>query len=114
LPLINNDKIRLIAVSTPQRLAAFPDLPTVAETLPGFEAASWNGFLTPTGTPEPIIEAIRNEVTAFVKTPKITQRLTSLGIIPGGLTKQEIAAVFQKEHDAYASAIKTAGIPASE
>ena len=114
LPLINNDKLRLIAVSTPQRLAAVPDLPTVAETVPGFEAASWNGFLAPTGTPEPIIEAIRNEVTAFVKKPETTQRLTKLGIIPGGLTKDQIAVAFQKEHDAYASAIKTAGIPAPQ
>jgi tripartite-type tricarboxylate transporter receptor subunit TctC len=114
LPLIGSDKIRLIAVSTPQRLAGFPDLPTVAETVPGFEAASWNGFLAPTGTPGPIIEAIRKEVTAFVHTPEITKRLTGLGIIPGGLTKDEIASVFQKERDAYASAIKTAGIPAPE
>ena len=110
LPLANNDQIRLIAVSTPQRLAAAPDLPTVAETVPGFEAASWNGFLAPTGTPTPIIEAIRKEVTAFVATPEITQRLTSLGIVPGGQSEDEIRAVFQKEHDAYAGVIKSVGI----
>src|ERR1700761_9407394 len=83
LPLVNNDQVRLIAVSTPQRLAAVPDLPTVAETVPGFESVSWNGFLAPVGTPAPIIDAIRNEVTAFVKTPEVTQRLTKLGIVPG-------------------------------
>src|ERR1700728_3050327 len=61
LPLRNNDKIRLIAVSTPQRLAVAPDLPTISETVPGFEASSWNGFFAPTGTPEPIIDALSAE-----------------------------------------------------
>jgi tripartite-type tricarboxylate transporter receptor subunit TctC len=110
LPLINNDKIRLIAVSTPHRLAAVPDIPTVSETVPGFEAASWNGFLAPIGTPEPIIEKIRAEVTAFVKRPDIAQRLTGLGIVPGGLTRDQIDASFQKEREAYAVAIKAAGV----
>jgi tripartite-type tricarboxylate transporter receptor subunit TctC len=111
MPLINNDKIRLIAVSTPDRLAAAPDIPTVGETVPGFEASSWNGFLAPVGTPAPIVEAIRKEVTAFVKTPEIAQRLTSLGIVPGGLTADQIQVAFQKEHDAFAVAIKAAGVP---
>ena len=56
LPHINSDKIRLIAVGTPQRIPAAPDIPTVAETLPGFEFSSWNGFSAPAGTPEPIID----------------------------------------------------------
>src|SRR5580692_1213743 len=111
LPLIDNDKIRLIAVSTAHRLAVVPDIPTVGETVPGFEASSWNGFLAPTGTPAPILEAIGNEVTAFVKKPEIAQRLTNLGIVPGGLTRDEIEAAFQKEREAYAVAIKAAGIP---
>ncbi|MGA8321164.1 MAG: tripartite tricarboxylate transporter substrate binding protein, partial [Xanthobacteraceae bacterium] len=67
LPLANNDAIRLIAVSTPKRLAAAPDLPTVAETVPDFESTSWNGFLAPVGTPASIITAIRTEVSALVK-----------------------------------------------
>ncbi len=113
LPLANNDQLRLIAVSTPQRLVGAPDLPTVAETVPGFEAASWNGFLAPVGTPEPIIEAIRKEVTAFVKTPEVTQRLTKLGIVPGGQAPDQIAATFAKERDTYAAAIKIVGLPSS-
>jgi tripartite-type tricarboxylate transporter receptor subunit TctC len=111
LPLIKNDSIRLIAVSTLDRLPAVPDIPTVAETVPGFESSSWNGFLAPVGTPAQIIEAVRNEVTAFVKTPEISQRLTNLGIVPGGLTKEQIEAVFKHDHDTFAAAIKAAGIP---
>jgi tripartite-type tricarboxylate transporter receptor subunit TctC len=114
LPLINSDNIRLIAVSTPQRLPAVPDLPTIAETVPGFESSSWNGFLAPAGTPEPIIDALRNEVAAFVRTPEISQRLTTLGIVPGGLTLAQTEALFTHDHDEFAAAIKTVGIPSSD
>jgi tripartite-type tricarboxylate transporter receptor subunit TctC len=114
LPLADNDAIRLIAVSTLQRLPNFPDLPTVAEAVPGFESTSWNGFFAPVGTPEPIIAAIRNEITAFVKKTDIAQRLSSLGIVPGGETSEEIEAVFKHDHDEYAAAIKATGIPSSD
>ena len=110
LPLANNDQIRLIAVSTPQKLAAFPDLPTVAETVPGFEAVSWNGFLAPMGTPAPIIETIRSEITALVKKPEVAQRLTGLGIVPGGMSGDQITAMFQKEHEVFAGVIKIVGV----
>jgi tripartite-type tricarboxylate transporter receptor subunit TctC len=110
LPLINNDQVRLIAVSTPQRLSAVPDLPTVAETVPGFEAASWNGFLAPAGTPAPIIDALRNEVSALVKKPEIAQRLESLGIVPGGMTGDQIEAMFQRERETFAGVVKMVGI----
>jgi tripartite-type tricarboxylate transporter receptor subunit TctC len=111
LPLIHNDTIRLIAVSTPQRLPGFPDLPTIAETVPGFETSSWNGFLAPAATPPSIIAALRDAVTAFVRTPEISQRLTGLGIVPGGLTQAQIETAFAREHDEFAAAIKVAGIP---
>jgi tripartite-type tricarboxylate transporter receptor subunit TctC len=88
-----------------------PDIPTIAEAVPGFESSSWNGFLAPAATPAAIIEAIRSEVTAFVGTPDISQRLTSLGIVPGGLTAEQIKVVFQHERESYAAAIKAAGIP---
>lgn len=114
LPHIDSDKIRLIAVGTAQRLPAAPQIPTVAETLPGFEFSSWNGFLAPTGTPDTVIAAVRKEITAFAKTPEITNRLTSLGIVPGGLTKEQTDAVFQHDREAFAAAVKAAKIPPPE
>ena len=111
LPHIDSDRIRLIAVGTAQRLPVAPDIPSVSETLPGFEFSSWNGFLAPTGTPEPIIAAIRGEITALAKSPEVTERLTKLGIIPGGLTGEQSEAVFRKDRDSFAAAIKAAGIP---
>jgi tripartite-type tricarboxylate transporter receptor subunit TctC len=114
LPLMKNDNARVIAVSTPKRLAAFPDLPTVAETVPGFESSSWNGFLAPKGTPAPIIDALRKEITAFVNTPEISARLNGLGIVPGGMTGEAIETAFHTEHDEFAAAIKVVGIPTND
>jgi tripartite-type tricarboxylate transporter receptor subunit TctC len=81
LPHIDSDRIRLIAVGTARRIAVAPDIPSVSETLPGFEFSSWNGFLAPAGTPEPIIAAVRNEITALARSPEISERLTRLSII---------------------------------
>jgi tripartite-type tricarboxylate transporter receptor subunit TctC len=111
LPHIDSDRIRLIAVGTAQRLPVAPAIPSVSETLPGFEFSSWNGFLAPAGTPEPIITAIRGEITALAKSPEVTERLTKLGIVPGGLTGEQSEAVFRKDRDSFAAAIKAAGIP---
>ena len=110
LPHINSDKVRLLAVGTPQRIPTAPDIPAVAETLPGFEFSSWNGFLAPTGTPDAIITAVRNEVAAFAKSPEISDRLTKLGIIPGGMTAEQNEAVFKKDYESFAAAAKAAGI----
>jgi tripartite-type tricarboxylate transporter receptor subunit TctC len=111
LPYYDSDKIRLIAVGTAHRLPAAPDIPAVAETLPGFEFSSWNGFLAPTGTPDPILNSIGGQVSSLVKTPEVSERLTKLGIVPGGLSGRESEIVFQRDREAFAAAIKAAGIP---
>jgi tripartite-type tricarboxylate transporter receptor subunit TctC len=110
LPHINNEKIRLVAVGTAQRIPAAPDIPAVAEVLPGFEFSSWNGFLAPSGTPEAIIATIRHEITTLAKSPEVSERLSKLGIVPGGLSKEQTEAVFKKDHESFAAAIKAAGI----
>ena len=110
LPHAESDKVRLIAVGTPQRIPVAPDLPTVAESFPGFEFSSWNGFSVPAGTPEEIITAIRTEITALAKSDAMRERLTKLGIVPGGLSKEETAAVFRKDKENFAASVKAAGI----
>jgi tripartite-type tricarboxylate transporter receptor subunit TctC len=77
LPHIGNDKIRLIAVGTSQRISAAPDIPAVAETVPGFEFASWNGFSAPTETPDSVLATIQSEIAAFAKSPDVSERLAS-------------------------------------
>jgi len=106
----NDDSVRLLAVGTAHRIAAAPDLPAIAETLPGFEFSSWNGFLAPAGTPEEVLTAVRNEVVSFARSRDISDRLTRLGIVPGGLTAEQSQAVFKKDFESFAAAIKAAGI----
>jgi tripartite-type tricarboxylate transporter receptor subunit TctC len=106
----DSDKIRLLAVGTARRIPVAPDLPTVAEDYPGFEFSSWNGFSVPAGTPEEIVTAIRREVVAVAKSPEVAERLNKLGIIPGGLSAEETAAVFKKDKESFTAAVKAAGI----
>jgi len=112
LPHADSDKIRLIAVGTARRIPVAPDLPTVAESYPGFEFSSWNGFSVPSGTPQPIVDAIRTQITAMMKTPDAQERLKRLGIVPGGLSKEETEAVFAKDRENFAASVKAAGVPA--
>lgn len=112
LPLAGSDRIRLLAAGTAQRLATVPDLPVVAETLPGFVLSSWNGFVVPAGTPDDIIDAIQAEIAAFAKSPAIAERLTGLGIVPGGLDRQQVAEVFRADRETFAQALVAAGLKA--
>ena len=108
----DHPSIRLLAVGTAQRIPSAPDLPTASETVPGFVFASWNGFLVPNGTPEDIIEKLRGAIADMVKAPEMSARLIGLGILPGGQTKEQVAAVFQNDRKNFADAVKAAGIPA--
>jgi tripartite-type tricarboxylate transporter receptor subunit TctC len=108
----DNPAIKLLAVGTAQRIPSAPDLPTASETLPGFVFASWNGFLVANGTPDDIIEKVRGAITEMVKAPEMSARLIGLGILPGGQTKEQVAAVFENDRKNFADAVKAAGIPA--
>jgi tripartite-type tricarboxylate transporter receptor subunit TctC len=110
LPQRDHPAIKLLAVGAAQRLPVAPDLPTVSETVPGFVFASWNGLLVPTGTPDDIVEKLREAVTAMVKAPKMSAHLLELGIVPGGQTKEQVAGVFQNDRRKFEEAIKAAGL----
>ena len=111
LPHINSDRIRLIAAGTAQRLAAAPDLPTVAETLPGFEFSSWNGFFAPAGTPEAIISAIRQRDHYLGQVAEISGASVQARHRSRRPGTDETEDVFRKDREAFAAAIKAAGIP---
>jgi tripartite-type tricarboxylate transporter receptor subunit TctC len=103
-------KVKLLAVGTAERIPPAPDLPTVAETYPRFVFASWNGFSVPAATPDAIVDKLRNEVAAMAKSPETVKKLSGLGIIPGGQSKDEVAAAFRTEGANIAEAVKAAGV----
>jgi tripartite-type tricarboxylate transporter receptor subunit TctC len=110
----DNKLIRILAVSTLQRLPQLPDVPTVAETFPGFDTSSWNGFFAPTGTPQEVVDIVARETTAAAKQPAIIERLNRLAILPFGTTPGEFRDVIASSRVANRQAMKAAGLPIIE
>ena len=79
MPHIKSGRLRGIAVTSSKRLPSLPDLPTVAETLPGFEAVSWGGVMAPAGTPPEIIARLNAEINRILKMPDVAEKLQALG-----------------------------------
>ena len=107
-------QIRILAISTLQRIPQLPDVPTVAETYPGFDTSSWNGFFAPTGTPSPILDLVAKHVIAAAKEPAIVERLNKLAILPHGSTQAEFKQMIDRSRVANREAMKAAGLPIIE
>jgi tripartite-type tricarboxylate transporter receptor subunit TctC len=110
LPHLRGDKIRLLAVATEQRIPQAPDLPAVAETLPGFQFGSWNGFMVPGGTPREIIDRLVEGSIEAVNTPAVREKLVQSGIVPGGTTPAQVAERFKADKKAFADAVQIMGL----
>ncbi|MCW5590616.1 MAG: tripartite tricarboxylate transporter substrate binding protein [Burkholderiales bacterium] len=89
LPHVRSGKLRAIAVTGTKRLDSMPDLPTVAETLPGYEAVSWGGIMVPAGTPPEIVKRLNTEINRILKMPDVAEKLQGLGAIIVGSTPEE-------------------------
>ena len=111
---LDSKLIKILAVSTLQRLPQLPDVQTVAESYPGFDTSSWNGFFAPTGTPQPIIDLVARETAVAAKQPAIVERLNRLAILPFGTTQEEFRAVIEASRVANRQAMKAAGLPIIE
>ncbi len=110
----DSKQIRILAISTLQRIAQLPDVPTVAETFPGFDTSSWNGFFAPTGTPSAVLGLIEKHAIAAAKEPAIVDRLNKLAILPFGSTQDEFKAVIERSRVANRVAMKAAALPIIE
>jgi tripartite-type tricarboxylate transporter receptor subunit TctC len=111
---IQGGKLRALAVTTAQRSQALPDVPTVAETVPGYEASAWFGMSVPKGTPAEIIEKLNREVNASLQDPKVKAKLAELGGVEMPGTPDDFGKVIVAETDKWAKVIKTANVPLVE
>jgi len=111
LPQIRAGKLKALAVTSAQRSAAVPDLPTIAEAgpLPGFDASSWFGLLAPAGTPSDIVNRIQQECAKALGTPALKERLLSQGAIPSGSTPAQFAGFIAAETKKWARVVKVSG-----
>jgi len=101
--------VRPLAVTTAQRFSLLPDLPTVAETLPGFDATTWHGLVAPAGTPPDVIETLHRATIEVLAEPATRKRLADLGVEIAGSSPQEFAAYIKREIPKWAAVIKAAG-----
>jgi len=109
---IKAGRLRALAVTTATRSQALPDVPTVAETVPGYEASAWFGMAVPKGTPRPIIDKLNKTVNEALADPVVQARLAELGgtLIPG--TPEDFGKIIAEETDKWAKVVKATGATA--
>jgi len=111
LPHIKAGKIRAIAVGTPQRIAALPDVPTVAEQgYPGFETSQWYGLMVPAKTPDAIVKRLADAAAQAAKSPAVLERFETDNAIAVGSTSAEFAAYIKKEQARWKEVVEKAKI----
>jgi tripartite-type tricarboxylate transporter receptor subunit TctC len=107
---IKGGKVRAVGVTTPARIAALPEVPTIAETLPGYEMSIWFGLLAPAGTPRDVINRLNTEVAKALKSPDVRERLQGQGVDPIGDTADEFAANMRTESARWSQFAKATGL----
>ena len=105
-------KLRALAVTTATRSPALPDIPTVGDFVPGYEASSWHGVGVPKDTPAEIVEKLNREINAVLTDPKLKARLADFGGVPMPMTPPEFGKFIADETEKWAKVIKFAGIKA--
>jgi tripartite-type tricarboxylate transporter receptor subunit TctC len=109
---IRASKLRALAVTTAMRTAALPDIPTVGDFVPGYEASTLNGVAAPGNTPTEIIDKLNTQINGGLTDPKIKGRLADLGAVPMPMTPAEFGRLVAGETEKWAKVVKFAGIKA--
>jgi tripartite-type tricarboxylate transporter receptor subunit TctC len=112
LPMAKEGKIRALAQTTAVRSGAAPDVPTVAETVSGFEATTWFALFAPAGTPRDVVMKLNAEVVRVFKLPDVVDKLKGLGLEPWLSTPEELGAYQAKEISKWAKVVKDSGAKA--
>jgi tripartite-type tricarboxylate transporter receptor subunit TctC len=112
LPYFQNGKLRPLAVTTAKRWYSLPDVPTMAETLPGYEVELWFGVMAPKGTPPTMIERLNTGVNKFLQEPEMKKNLDAQGMIPSGGTPEKFGQRIRKDYERWLRVVKEAGIKA--
>jgi tripartite-type tricarboxylate transporter receptor subunit TctC len=112
-PQVRAGRVKAIATTNTRRgLQPFPELPTVGETIPGFEITTWNGILMPAGTPRDIVLKMNQEIGAVLAIPEVRQRIVESGLDVLHGTPEEFGAVLQRDYERYGRVIRAANIRA--
>jgi tripartite-type tricarboxylate transporter receptor subunit TctC len=109
VPHIQSGKLRALAQTTAQRSRLLPDLPTVAETLPGYDATSWYGIMAPAGTPAAIVQRVNQELTKILQQADVRTRYAGLGVDPVIQSPEQFAQFITSEQAKWADVIRRSG-----
>ena len=109
-PFIRSGKVRLVAVTSPQRSELFPDTPTVAETLPGYDSRGWFGYLAPARTPPKIVALLNQEINRAMMAPDVREKLGAIGLTVVAESPQWFAQTLKSDYEKYGKLIKTIGL----
>ena len=108
---IKSGQLQALAVSTGERMATLPQVPTLADTFSGFEYAGWNGLFAPTGTPPDVVARMNRELAALLRQPEVAQRLLTLGsFAEGTLSPGAFAGFMKSERERWGRIVKSIGI----
>jgi tripartite-type tricarboxylate transporter receptor subunit TctC len=110
LALVKGGQLKLLAVATPKRMSALPEVPTIAETLPGFESAAWFAIVAPPKTPPAVVDKINADVNEALRQSDVIARLAQLSAEPIGGTPQATAAYMREEVERWHKVIKAANV----
>jgi tripartite-type tricarboxylate transporter receptor subunit TctC len=105
---VKGGQVKLIAVASRERLPQFPDLPTVAETIPGFSATGWQVLVAPLGTPAAIVSKVSADLAKVVSDPDFKKRLSNIGSYSRAMTPEEVLTFVQKEQDTWLPVLQKA------
>ena len=109
LQFVKSGKLRALGVTSPKRLAVLPDMPAIAETLPGYQVVSWYGLLTTSGTPRPVIDLLNRETIKAIEQPELNSRLRALGLDPETSTPEAFGELIRSEYDKWGKLTKQLG-----
>ena len=108
--LVKAGKLHALGVTSTKRAEAMPEVPTIAETLPGYEMFGWIGLMAPAGTPAAITDRISAETRKIMQDPEIRKRFLAAGMEPAGNTPAEFSEFLRKQNDRYGSIVKQANV----
>ena len=110
IPAAKSGKARAFGVTLAKRTETLPDVPAVAETVPGFVGDAWHGLFAPAGTPQAIIDKLSADIAKVLAMPDVRAKLGAIGLEPVGTTPAEFAAVVQKDYEKWGQVIRNANI----
>ncbi len=110
LAYIRQKQVRALGVTSAKRVPQMPEIPTVSETVPGYEAGSWYAILTRAGTPRAIIDRLNREVASAIQSPDVNSKLIAGGVDPEALTPEQLGAKIRSETERWGKVVKAAGI----